>query len=154
MAIKKVKSQADFDAMYMSMVLADALVKVQNKYNLDVQDFLTTCFSTKRIAEDYFSYNVEQHWWFDEHAIEDILYMYKIHGLSPKSVSVRYPEDALYWIGYLLGHWFSKFSSQTPDVILPYLDIERLVVMYPAYHTLDIEEAVRCIRGDKEILTE
>lgn len=148
MSVKKSESQASFDAMYMADVFSDALIKVQNKYKLDVQAFLTTCFSTPFIYNTYFSYGMERSWWFDEYAIEDILTRYNMLGITPKPASVIYSEDSLHWIGYVVGYWFSMYPSQTPDVILPFLDIKRLDSMYPECCKLNMQDAISCIRGD------
>ena len=55
--------------------------------------------------------------------------------------------EALFWAGYLTRYWHLTTGESSRD-IHAIADARRLVTVYPGYHTLDCDMAIRRLKGE------
>ena len=56
-------------------------------------------------------------------------------------------SEALFWAGYICRYWHFATGESSRD-IHAIADAKRLVTVYPGYHTLDCDQAIRRIKED------
>ena len=62
--------------------------------------------------------------------------------------SAKYSADELHWMGYIYRYWCG-LTGETSKAVYKTVPARELRSFYPAYHTLDPEQAVERIREAK-----
>lgn len=74
---------------------------------------------------------------------------YALHRLEEETPLAKGGEgvdaEALYWAGYLTRHWHLA-TGESSRVIQAVADARRLLTVYPGYHTLDCDLAIRRLK--------
>ena len=56
-------------------------------------------------------------------------------------------SEALFWAGYICRYWHFATGESSRD-IHAIADARRLITVYPGYHTLDCDMAIRRLKGE------
>lgn len=81
---------------------------------------------------------------------KDIVEMVTEEYKASKYGSVKYSREEMYWIGYLYRYFsytYNKSSKQVYKIVKP----KELRKLYPAYHTLGVDQAIERILEAKGI---
>lgn len=74
---------------------------------------------------------------------------YALHRLEEETSLTKGGEgadaEALYWAGYLTRYWHLA-TGESSRVIQAVADARRLLTVYPGYHTLDCDLAIRRLK--------
>lgn len=79
---------------------------------------------------------------------EYILHRVEEEGPLPKGGETVDP-DALFWAGYLYRYWHLATGEPSRDIHRT-ADARRMLTVYPGYHTLDCDQAVRRLKDRPE----
>lgn len=63
---------------------------------------------------------------------------------------VKISPQILYWIGYLYRYWSYRYEVSS-KFLFQSIQLDELVNLYDAYHSLDVEEAINRINESKKI---
>lgn len=76
--------------------------------------------------------------------------VYILHRLEEETALAKGGEpvdpEALFWAGYICRYWHFATGESSRD-IHAIADARRLITVYPGYHTLDCDMAIRRLKG-------
>lgn len=87
--------------------------------------------------------------YFDFYPSEDVIFNYVKDNVGMERGTV-FPGFVMSWIGYLLREWAYTYSVRSKNITKK-LTIRYLNNVYPLYHSLDIQKAIKLIASDCHI---
>lgn len=139
------------DAFYLSDIsnhiasMSAEMFEIANlKY--DIIKFAKLCLTDSSIAKPFYSGIRDVSWCSVYSVLSEIEWTLGDKLQKSNDGYCCNPPD-VYWAGYLYGYW-SRMYKDSPEDIWKYAPMERLLCVAPAYHTLDINLAIRILKED------
>lgn len=115
------------------------LFELSFKANMDSKPFIEGFMNSDVAAGLDMPFHRYQ-WMGEEYMLEELKDMIPL----PTGGEV-YPNEALYWIGYLYRYWHFLTGESSKD-IYQQANAEKMQLVYPGYHTLSCEMAIEDLK--------
>lgn len=112
------------------------LFALSAKDGYDSEPFIRTFMESPTAAHFDLPYDRSQ-WMGEEYLLEEVV---EAAGYLPHGGEV-YDAETLYWIGYAYRYWHI-LTGDSSATIYSIADAEKMRHVYPAFHTLDVEDAI------------
>lgn len=129
---------------YIATMSAEVFEKANLKY--DIVKFAKLCLTDGRVSKFFYSGIRDISWCCANRVLSEIEWTLGDKLQKSNDGYCCNPPD-VYWAGYLYGYW-SRMYKDSPEDIWKYAPMERLLCVAPAYHTLDINLAIRILKED------
>lgn len=135
--MENVKKTIELDTQQFGLCdIQGRLFELALRKGYDCKDFVEK-FMNSRVAAALDDVYDRMQWAGEEYLLEEL--DDEVGGLA--KAGAAYNNEVMYWMGYTYRYWH-YYTGENSKQIYAAADFEKMAMLYPGYHTLDVAMAV------------